>query len=95
MRVRQSITNGKRNKRTTTTTTLAKQVGSSGKRTRNFKGDRIMAKIVQTLTRASREYDADVSMSMVRDLDGVINKLNSTYQQDLKDEINAESWFIE
>jgi len=25
----------------------------------------------------------------------VINKLNSTYQQDLKDEINAESWFIE
>jgi hypothetical protein len=54
-----------------------------------------MAKIVQTLTRASREYDSDVAMSMVRDLDGVINKLNSTYQQDLKDEINAESWFIE
>ena len=54
-----------------------------------------MAKIVHTLTRASREYEADVAMSMVRDLDGVINKLNSTYQQDLKDEINAESWFIE
>ncbi len=54
-----------------------------------------MAKIVQTLTRASREYDADVSMSMVRDLDGVINKRNSTYQQDLKDEINAQSWFVE
>ena len=53
-----------------------------------------MAKIVQTLTRASREYD-DVSMSMVRDLDGVINKLNSTFQQDLKDEINAQSWFVE
>ena len=54
-----------------------------------------MAKIVQTLTRASREYEADVAMSMVRDLDGVINKLNSTYQQDLKDEINEESWFME
>ena len=58
-------------------------------------GNGNMAKIVQTLTRASREYDSDVAMSMVRDLDGVINKLNSTYQQDLKDEINAESWFIE
>ena len=54
-----------------------------------------MAKIVQTLTRASREYDPDVAMSMVRDLDGVINKLNSTFQQDLKDEINAQSWFVE
>ena len=51
--------------------------------------------IVHTLTRARREYVADVSMSMVRDLDGVINKLNSTYQQDLKDEINAQSWFVE
>ena len=54
-----------------------------------------MAKLVQTLSRASREYDADVAMPMVRDLDGVINKLNSTFQQDLKDEINAQSWFVE
>jgi hypothetical protein len=54
-----------------------------------------MARIVQTLTRAGREYDSDVAQSQVRDLDAVINKLNSTYQQDLKDEVNAQGWFLE
>ena len=54
-----------------------------------------MASIVQSLTRASREYDSDVAQSQVRDLDAVINKLNYTYQQDLKDEINAQGWFLE
>ena len=54
-----------------------------------------MASIVQSLTRASREYGSDVAQSQVRDLDAVINKLNSTYQQDLKDEINAQGWFLE
>ena len=54
-----------------------------------------MAKIVQILTRASREYDSDIAHSQVRDLDAVINKLNSTYQQDLKDEVNSQGWFLE
>ena len=54
-----------------------------------------MARIVQTLTRASREYDSDVAQPQVRDLDAVINKLNSTYQQDLKEEVNAQGWFLE
>ena len=54
-----------------------------------------MAKIVQILTRASREYDSDIDQSQVRDLDAVINKLNSTYQQDLKDEVNSQGWFLE
>ncbi len=54
-----------------------------------------MARIVQTLTRASREYDSDVAKSQVRDLDAVINTLNSTYQQDLKDEVTAKGWFLE
>ena len=54
-----------------------------------------MAKIVQSLTRASREYDLDIAQSQVRDLDAVINKLNSTYQQDLKDEVNSQGWFLE
>ena len=34
-----------------------------------------MAKIVQSLTRASDEYNADVSHSLVRDLDAVLEKL--------------------
>ena len=55
----------------------------------------LMAKITQALTRASREYDQKTFQSLVRDLDGVINKLNTTFQQDLRQEIEAMSFFIE
>ena len=53
-----------------------------------------MAKIVQILTRPSKEYRQDVADAQVRDLDGVIQKLNTTYQQDLKDEVEAENFFL-
>ena len=53
-----------------------------------------MAKIVQVLTRASKEYDVTVAESQVRDLDAIIEKLNTTYQQDLKDEVEAFNFFI-
>tara|TARA_A100001011_G_C13922791_1_gene679878 strand:+ start:328 stop:492 length:165 start_codon:yes stop_codon:yes gene_type:complete len=53
-----------------------------------------MAKIVQILTRPSKEYNQAVADSQVRDLDGVIQKLNTTYQQDLKDEVEAENFFL-
>ena len=53
-----------------------------------------MAKIVQILTRPSEEYSKQVADSQVRDLDAVIQKLNTTYQQELKDEMEAESFFI-
>ena len=53
-----------------------------------------MAKITQALTRASKEYDQKTFQSLVRDLDGVINKLNTTFQQDLRQEIEAMSFFI-
>ena len=51
-----------------------------------------MAKIVQTFTRPSVEYDYTISESQARDIDGIINKLNTTYQQDLKDEVEAENF---
>ena len=54
-----------------------------------------MAKIVQTLTRASTEYNEDVAQSLVRDLDAVLEKLNSTFQEELKREIEAKSFFME
>ncbi len=54
-----------------------------------------MAKIVQTLTRASREYREDVAQSLVRDLDAVLEKLNTKFQEELKQEIEAKSFFIE
>ena len=53
-----------------------------------------MAKIVQALTRASREYDQKTFQSLVRDLDAVINKLNTTFQDELKQEVEAQSFFI-
>ena len=51
-----------------------------------------MAKIVQVLTRASREYDVTVAESQVRDLDAIVEKLNTTYQQELKDEVEAQNF---
>ena len=53
-----------------------------------------MAKIVQILTRPSNIYKQEVADAQVRDLDGVIQKLNTTYQQELKDEVEAQSFFI-
>ena len=54
-----------------------------------------MAKITQSLTRASEEYDQRVFQSLIRDLDGVINKLNTTFQEDMKQEVEAMSFFVE
>ena len=53
-----------------------------------------MAKIVQILTRPSDEYSKQDADSQVRDLDAVIQKLNTTYQQDLKDEVEAQNFFL-
>ena len=55
----------------------------------------IMAKIVQSLTRASPEYEESTFQSLVRDLDGVITKLNTSFQDEVKQEIEAKSFFLE
>mgnify|MGYP006893471784 CR=1 FL=1 len=54
-----------------------------------------MAKIVQSLTKASKEYDQKTFQSLVRDLDNVITKLNSTFQDEVKQEIEARSFFLD
>jgi len=53
-----------------------------------------MARIVQSLTQPLEEYDQQIQLSFVRDVDSIIQKLNSTFQQDLKDEVEAESFYI-
>ena len=53
-----------------------------------------MAKIVQVLTRPSEAYKQSVADAQVRDLDGILQKLNTTYQQDLKDEVEAFNFFL-
>ena len=52
-----------------------------------------MAKIVQILTRPA-EYRQDVADAQVRDLDAIVQKLNTTYQQELKDEVDAQNFFL-
>jgi len=53
-----------------------------------------MAKIVQVLTRPSREYDLPTAEAQVRDLDAIVEKLNSTFQEELKQEIEAFNFFL-
>ena len=53
-----------------------------------------MARIIQSLTQPGQKYDEQLSQSFVRDVDSIVNKLNSTYQQDLKDEIGAFNFFV-
>ena len=53
-----------------------------------------VARIVQSLTQPLEKYDQQIQQSFVRDIDSVIQKLNTSFQQDLKDEAEAESFFI-
>ena len=54
-----------------------------------------MAKIVQVLTRPSAEYDLPTAEAKVRDLDAIVDKLNTTFQQELKDEVEAFNFFLQ
>ena len=53
-----------------------------------------MARIVQALTHPGKDYNQQIQQSFVRDVDSIVQKLNSTYQQDLKDESEAEAFFF-
>ena len=53
-----------------------------------------MAKVTVVFTRPGKEYKQQAADSLVRDLDGLIEKLNSTFQQDLKDELERKELFM-
>ena len=52
-----------------------------------------MAKITLVFTRPSKEYSQPVADALIRDLDGLVEKLNSTFQQDLREEIQRLNFF--
>ena len=52
-----------------------------------------MAKITLVFTRPGKEYKQQDADSLVRDLDGLIEKLNSTFQQELRDEQQRLNFF--
>ena len=53
-----------------------------------------MARIVQALTQPGEKYDQQLQQSFVSDVDSIVQKLNSTFQQDLKDELEAVNFYI-
>tara|TARA_R100001163_G_scaffold56424_1_gene44135 strand:- start:574 stop:738 length:165 start_codon:yes stop_codon:yes gene_type:complete len=53
-----------------------------------------MAKIVQVITRPTQQYDYTVAEAQARDLDAIVEKLNTTYQEELKDEVEAQNFFL-
>ena len=53
-----------------------------------------MAKIVQSLTQPLKEYDQQIQLSFVRDVESVVQKLNTTFQQELKEEADAVALFL-
>ena len=53
-----------------------------------------MAKIVQVITRPTQQYDYTVAEAQARDLDAIVEKLNTTYQEELKDEVEAQNFFV-
>ena len=59
-----------------------------------MEGAETLARIVQALTQPGEKYDEQLQQSFVRDVDSIIQKLNSTFQQDLKDELDAANFFI-
>ena len=54
-----------------------------------------MAKIVQILTRPSKDYDLPTAEAQVRDLDAIVEKLNTTFQEELKEEVEAFNFFLQ
>ena len=59
-----------------------------------MEGAETLARIVQALTQPGEKYDEQLQQSFVRDVDSIIQKLNTTFQQDLKDEVDAANFFI-
>ena len=53
-----------------------------------------MARIVQSLTQPLEQYDQQVQQSFVRDVDSIVQKLNTTFQQDIKEEAEAEAYYF-
>jgi len=53
-----------------------------------------MAKVTLVFTRPGKEYEQRTADALIRDLDSLIEKLNSTFQQDLREEQQRFAWFI-
>ena len=54
-----------------------------------------MARInITRLPLPQEKFDRQQQDILIRELESMINQLNFTYQQDVKDEITARAWFL-
>jgi|TARA_R100001086_G_C11749791_1_gene234999 hypothetical protein len=53
-----------------------------------------MAKINQIVAQATPTYQAENLNQFGRDINNVVQSLNTTYPQDIKDDVEAVSFFI-
>ena len=55
-----------------------------------------MARInITRLPLPSEDFDRQQQDILIRELENIIQKLNFTFQEDLKEELTARSWFLE
>ena len=54
----------------------------------------LLSSTKQVINKTAREYDVQTAEAQVRDLDAIVEKLNSTFQEELKDEIEAFNFFV-
>ena len=52
-----------------------------------------MVIIVLAFTIPSKEDSQQVADALIRDLEGLVQKLNSTFQQNLREETQSLTWF--
>ena len=53
-----------------------------------------MARIVQSLTQPLEKYDQQIQQSFVRDVDSIVQKLKTTFQEDIKNDAEAEAFYM-
>ena len=54
-----------------------------------------MSKInITCLPLPSDDFDRQQQDILIRELENIINQLNFTYQQDLREELTARSWYL-
>ena len=53
-----------------------------------------MARIVQSLTQPLEKYAQQIQQSFVRDVDSIVQKLNTTFQEDIKNDAEAEAFYM-
>ena len=53
-----------------------------------------MAKVNQIVAQATPQYNPENLNQIGRDINNVVQKLNTTYPQDIKDDVEAVSFFL-